>query len=33
MKANDDKGKVYAEPRLSSDPDRSKPPTPAKKPE
>jgi hypothetical protein len=31
MKANNDEGKIYGEPRLSSDPDRAKPPPPAKK--
>jgi hypothetical protein len=30
MKANKDEGKIYGEPRLSSDPDRAKPP-PAKR--
>jgi len=31
MKANNDEGKIYGEPRLSSDPDRAKPPPAAKK--
>jgi hypothetical protein len=31
MKANADEGKIYGEPRLLSDPDRAKPPPPAKK--
>ena len=30
MKANNDEGKIYGEPRLSSDPDWAKPPPPAK---
>jgi hypothetical protein len=31
MKANNDEGKIYGEPRLSSDPDTAKPPPAAGK--
>lgn len=31
MKANKDEGKIYGEPRLLTDPDRARPPQPAKK--
>lgn len=31
MKANNDQGKIYGEPRLLTDPDRARPPQPAKK--
>jgi uncharacterized sulfatase len=31
MKANDDEGRIYGQPRLLSDPDRARPPQPAKK--
>lgn len=31
MKANNDTGKIYGEPRLLTDPDRARPPQPAKK--